>query len=170
MRRLWDLIPTRQWRGWRRRRGSSTGDWKRSVVDCFELNNFTVIDLHVVHLINVVDDLAKERKEKKETFCNFLPIARWTSPLKRYRNGTAVRHFLLLWCVTKEGFKKKKRKKKWNQGGLEFFFLIFFLSRLFSQKAKGKKHVKHDSLLCSYLVLRFSVRLSSSLKTSIRVI
>lgn len=35
---------------------------------------------------------------------------------------------------------------------------------------KSKKHVKHDSLLCSYLVLRFSVRLSSSLKTSIRVI
>lgn len=34
-------------------------------MDCFELNNFTVIDLHVVHLINVVDDLAKERKEKK---------------------------------------------------------------------------------------------------------
>lgn len=35
-------------------------------------------------------------------------------------------------------------------------------SNIFSQKAK-KKHVKHDRLLCSYLVLRFfSVRLSSS--------
>lgn len=40
---------------------------------------------------------------------------------------------------------------------------MFFKSRIFSQKQK-KKHVKHDSLLCSYLVLRFSVGLSSSLK------
>lgn len=48
-----------------------------------------------------------------------------------------------------------------------FFFLFFFKVEYF---LKSKKHVKHDSLLCSYLVLRFSVRLSSSLKTSIRVI
>lgn len=36
---------------------------KRSVLDCFELNNLTVIDLHVtrsaVHLINVVADFRK---------------------------------------------------------------------------------------------------------------
>lgn len=69
----------------------------------------------------------------------------------------------------KRDLKKKKEKKSETKVGWSFF-LIFFLSRLFSQKAKGKKHVKHDSLLCSYLVLRFSVRLSSSLKTSIRVI
>lgn len=43
----------------------------------------------------------------------------------------------------------------------------FFLKR---KKTKQKKNVTHDSLLCSYLVLKLSVRLSSSLKTSIRVI
>lgn len=40
---------------------------------------------------------------------------------------------------------------------------VFKKSNIFSN---AKKHVKHDSLLCSYLVLRFSARLSSSLKTS----
>lgn len=48
---------------------------RRFALDCFELNNLTVIDLHVtrsaVHLINVVADF-----KKKGTFHNFLPIAK----------------------------------------------------------------------------------------------
>ena len=53
----------------KRREGEKMRDWlgfllvKRAVLDCFELNNLTVIDLHVmrsaVHLINVVADFRK---------------------------------------------------------------------------------------------------------------
>lgn len=46
---------------------------RRSVLDCFQMINLTVIDLHVlrsaVHLINVVADLKK--KEKKGHFTTF---------------------------------------------------------------------------------------------------
>ena len=65
----------------KRREGEKMRDWlcfllvKPSVLDCFELNNLTVIDLHVmrsaVHLINVVADF------RKGTFHNFLPNDLW---------------------------------------------------------------------------------------------
>lgn len=86
---------------------------------------------------------------KKGTFHNFLPIAKWTSPLKRYRNRTVVRHFFKCGVSPRGIFNE-------TEVGWCFLKVEYFL--------KSKKHVTHDSILCSYLVLRFSVRLSSSLK------
>lgn len=65
---------------------------RRSVLDCFQMNNLTVIDLHVlrsaVHLINVVADLKKKR-DISQLFTN----RQVNFTTERYRNRTVVRHF-----------------------------------------------------------------------------
>lgn len=101
--------------------------------------------------------------DEKGTFHDFLTNRQVNFTTEKKGTKTGLRQF----CgVSQRDFSLIKN----HRGGLMFFKTTeyFFLKR--KKKTKQKKNVTHDSLLCSYLVLKLSVRLSSSLKTSIRVI
>ena len=122
-----------------------------------ELNNLTVIDLHVtrsaVHLINVVADLKKKKQKKqKGHFITFYQPPSELHHSQKVQKSDCRATFFIVVCH-REGFFKWGGELRWV-GVCCFFF--FFKSNIFLEKQKNKKqkHVKHDSLPCSYLVLR----------------